>query len=118
MSERPHKKLEAWKKSMDLVSVVYELTRAFPANEEFGLKTQLRRAAISVPSNIAEGMTRRTQNDKSHFLNIAQSSISEIDTQADIALRLGYLGEESRKELDRYLVQVGRLLTGLAQSLR
>ena len=75
VNERPHKKLEAWKKSIDFVSLVYRETKSYPRDEEFGLKSQLRRAAVSVPSNIAEGLTRKSQNDKLHFLNIAQASL-------------------------------------------
>ena len=70
---------------MVLVTRIYDLTSRFPGNEEFGFKSQLRRAAVSVPSNIAEGLTRKTNGDKLHFLNIAQSSLSEIDTQTEIA---------------------------------
>jgi four helix bundle protein len=72
MNERPHKKLDAWKKSIALVTFIYEETKTFPRDEEYGLKSQLRRAAVLVPSNIAEGLTRKTKNDKLHFLNIAK----------------------------------------------
>jgi len=77
---RPLKKLMVYQKVMDFVVSVYELTESFPKNEEFGLKSQLRWAAVSVPSCMAEGLTRKTRADKLHFLNIVQGSLSEIDT--------------------------------------
>jgi four helix bundle protein len=70
MNDRPHKKLDLWKKAIELVTCLYEATRSFPREEEFGLKSQLRRAAVSIPSNIAEGMARRTNIEKIRFLNI------------------------------------------------
>jgi len=73
--------------------MIYDITKSLPTEEDYGLKSQLRRAAISVPSNIAEGLTRRTVNDKLHFLNIAQGSLSEIDTQVELCLRLKYFNE-------------------------
>jgi four helix bundle protein len=76
MNERPHKKLDVWRESIDLVTHIYELTKCFPREEEFGLKSQLRRAAVSVPSNIAEGLTRKTVVDKVRFLNISNGSLS------------------------------------------
>src|ERR1700690_3348439 len=87
---RPHKKLLLWQEAMALVVQVYELTKVFPREEEFGLKSQLRRASVSVVSNIAEGLARRSKNDKLRFLNISQASLSEIDTQIEISLRLHY----------------------------
>lgn len=88
INERPHKKLTVWKKSIDFVTTIYQVTQRFPRDEEYGLKSLLRRAAVSVPSNIAEGLTRKTLNDKLHFLNIAQTSLSEIDTQIEISKNL------------------------------
>ena len=118
INERPHKKLELWKESMELVSNIYEITKSFPKEEEFGLKSQLRRAAISVPSNIAEGLTRRTNVDKIHFLNIADGSLSEIDTQIEIALRLKYITNSDFTTLEEKMVIVEKLLSGLIRSLK
>ena len=75
VNERPHKRLRVWQKAIELVTSVYEVTAQFPREEEFGLKAQLRRAAVSVPSNIAEGLARRTKADKLHFLNMSQASL-------------------------------------------
>ncbi len=117
-NERPHKKLNLWQKAMDLVMKIYASTKEFPPREMYGLTTQLRRAAVSVPSNIAEGLTRRTKTDKLHFLNISQSSLSEIDTQMEISLRLGYLNEAVYDDAVTDLIDVQRLLGGLIRSIR
>lgn len=103
---------------MDLVSQVYKLTESFPRSEEFALKMQLRRAAVSVPSNIAEGLTRRSVNDKTHFLNVAQSSLSEIDTQVDIAFRLSFIDKNQYLELENNLINVQKLVSGLTRSFK
>lgn len=118
INERPHKKLEVWKKSIALVTVIYEKTKAFPQNEEYGLKSQMRRAAVSVPSNIAEGLTRKTRNDKLHFLNIAQSSLSEIDTQLEICFNMNYFEKTIYEMLEIQLVEIQKLLSGLSRSIR
>ena len=117
-NERPHKRLDLWKKAMEMVARIYEVTREFPKEEIYGLTSQLRRAAVSVPSNIAEGLTRRSVAEKLHFLNISQGSCSEIDTQAEIALKLGFLTEERFDMLEEHLVHVQRLLGGIIRSIK
>ena len=114
---RPHKKLIAWQKAIELVTIIYKITDLFPRKEEFGLSSQMRRAAISVPSNIAEGLTRKTNKDKLHFLNIAQSSLSEIDTQLEVSLNLGYLDEQKFGDIEKRLVEVQMLVSGLSRSI-
>ena len=116
-NDRPHKRLDLWKRAMEMVIVVYEATRGFPREEMYGLTAQLRRAAVSVPSNIAEGLTRRSIADKLHFLNFSQASLSEIDTQIEIAARLGFLGEEKYGIVQERLIHVQRLLGGLIRSI-
>ena len=116
MNGRPHKRLIAWQKAMALVSRVYEATNEFPRSEEFGLKPQMRRAAVSVPSNIAEGMTRRSNREKLQFLSYARASLGEIDTQTEIALRLEYVSKAEFESLERNLMDVQMLLSGLARS--
>jgi four helix bundle protein len=111
--QKPHKKLELWGKVIDLVAFVYDLTKEFPREEEFGLKAQLRRAAVSVPSNISEGLTRKTKKDKLHFLNIAQGSLSEIDAQVEVSRKLGYIGDTIEREANDRLSLVERMLSGL-----
>ncbi|GJQ21901.1 MAG: hypothetical protein HBSIN02_22560 [Bacteroidia bacterium] len=116
-NERPHKRLAVWKRSILMVKRIYEISASFPREEEFGLKAQIRRAAVSVPSNIAEGLTRRSKKDKVYFLNISDSSLSEIDTQLEIAKELGFITEQIFKEIEEHLVQVQRPLSGLIRSI-
>ena len=114
---KPHKKLDLWKKCIDFVVLIYRVTKSFPREEEFGLKSQLRRAAVSVPSNISEGLTRRTRKEKLRFLNIAQGSLSEIDAQIEISERLEFLSEDAVLEVNNLQTDVERLLSGLIRSL-
>ncbi len=116
-SYRPHKKLLLWQEAMALVVQVYESTRAFPREEEFGLKSQLRRASVSVVSNIAEGLARRSKNDKLHFLNISQASLSEIDTQIEISLRLQYIALTTFNLIQSQLIMIQKLLSGLSRNI-
>jgi four helix bundle protein len=118
LNERPHKRLDLWKKAIEMVAKVYEVTKEFPREEVYGLTSQLRKAAVSVPSNIAEGLTRRSAADKLHFLNISQASCCEIDTQAEIALKLGFFGEKKFDLLEEHLIHVQRLLGGLIRSIK
>jgi S23 ribosomal protein. len=118
INERPHKKLLVWSKSIDFVTLIYEETKQFPRDEEYGLKSQLRRAAVSVPSNIAEGLTRKSQNDKLHFLNIAQASLSEIDTQIEISLRLNHIDNARYQRIETHMIEIQKLLAGLSRKLK
>ena len=118
LNERPHKKLELWKEAIELVVLIYESTSNFPRAEEFGLKSQLRRAAVSVPSNISEGLTRRTNPDKIHFLNVADGSLSEIDTQLEISFRLKLIDNSKFNIIVSKLIVVQKLLSGLVRSLK
>lgn len=117
-SFRPHKKLLVWQEAMELVVQMYELTKIFPREEEFGLKSQLRRAAVSVASNIAEGLARRSKNDKLHFLNMSQASLSEIDTQIEISLRLHYIVSDAFDRVQSKLTRVQKLLSGINRNIR
>ena len=105
--------LNAWKKSMELVCDVYMTTAAFPKSETYGLASQMRRAAVSVPSNIAEGKGRSTDRDFAHFLCNSRGSLHELQTQIMIAGRLGYIKPETAKRLLEETKVVGRLLHGL-----
>ncbi len=116
-NQEPHKRLVAWQRSIDFVVVVYELTKRLPKEEEFGLKSQLRRASVSVPSNIAEGLTRKSKNDKVHFLNMAQGSVSEIDTQLIVCVKLGYIHDGVYEETRPRIVEIEKLLSGLINKL-
>ncbi len=91
----PHEKLDVWNKAMDFVVAVYKVTETFPKEEKFGLTSQVRGAAVSVPANIAEGAARNSSKEFAHFLSNAQGSASEVETELLIARRLGYLNENS-----------------------
>ena len=116
MLEKPHKKLDVWRMSMDLVTQVYKVTDKFPKEEKFSLSDQIRRSAISIPSNIAEGAARNTKKEFVNFLHIAQGSLSELDTQIDLAKRLKYIQEEIWKDLDITMERIDKMLTGLIRS--
>ena len=105
--------LDAWKLGMDVVCDVYKVTNAFPKEETFGLAIQMRRAAVSVPSNIAEGKGRASDRDLSVFLGYARGSLNELQTQALLAHRLGYIDEKARTELVAQIQHCRRVLSGL-----
>ena len=84
---------------MELVREIYQITSAFPKNEEYGLSSQMQRAAVSVPSNLAEGAARKGKNEFKQFLNIAQGSLNELDTQIELAHMLGYMASERHREI-------------------
>jgi len=112
---RRHYRLEVWKRGIKLVKSVYELTSGFPKDEQYGLVSQLRRAAISVPSNIAEGMARKGSRELLRFLNMASSSLSEVDTQLIIAGELGYV--HWNHEIFNEVAVESRLLAGFIRSI-
>jgi four helix bundle protein len=118
IDERPHRRLDVWKEAMELTCRVYEITSSFPGHEQYGLSSQLRRAAVSVPSNIAEGAARLGAKEFKQFLNIAQGSMSELDTQVELALRLGYISENTYLDLTRKLTQISKMLYGLTKSIK
>ena len=117
MAVQSYRDLEVWQKAMDLVTTVYDITKTFPETERFGLTNQLRRAAVSIPSNIAEGQGRRTTKDFLSFLYIARGSLMEVQTQFEIANRLEFVGPEVTTEFEGQTAIVGRLLNGLIRSL-
>jgi four helix bundle protein len=115
--KKPHRNLVAWQKGMDLVMEVYKLTQNFPERELYGLSSQLRRAALSVPSNIAEGAADRTQAQFSHFLSTALGSLNEIDTQLELSFRLGYLSESEFSKISVSLDECLAVTYGLRKSI-
>ncbi|MCZ8230485.1 four helix bundle protein [Flavobacterium sp.] len=110
-----HKDLEVWKKSMDLVLQVYQITNLFPDTEKFGLTSQMRRAAVSIPSNIAEGAARKSDKEFIQFLYIALGSLAEVETQYLIAIRLQYLNEDLK--VDNSINEVKSLIIGMKNYL-
>ena len=114
---KPHRRLVAWQKGMDLVLILYDITRDFPAQELYGLTSQLRRAALSVPSNIAEGAADRTQAQFYNFLSNVLGSLNEIDTQLELSFRLGYITEDKYKKINMLLDECLAVTYGLRKSL-
>jgi four helix bundle protein len=117
MPEKAHKKLVLWHKAVHLVVTVYEATRRFPASERFGLAEQMQRAAVSIPSNIAEGSARRSRKEYLQFAYMARGSLSELDTQVEIAGLLGYITPNQSSLLQAELDEVSRLLNGVISYL-
>lgn len=110
------KDLKVWQKSHVLVLEVYKITQGFPRNEEFGLTSQIRRAAVSIPSNIAEGFKRKSTKDSLHFYNIAEGSLEEVRYQLILARDLGYIDSEKYDELELIADEVSRMLCGWIKS--
>lgn len=117
MKVRNYQELIVWQKAMDLVEKVYGASRSFPREEIYGLTSQIRRAVVSIPSNIAEGQGRRTTPDFVRHLSIAYGSLREVETQIIIAARLNYLERSKCQELTKATAEVGRLINGLVSSL-
>jgi four helix bundle protein len=117
MPIQSYRDLDVWKRSMDLAVKVYQVTSEFPKSELYGLTGQMRRAAVSVPSNIAEGHNRRGR-EFPHFISIALGSLAELETQALIAQRIGLLPEASYAQLYSECDAIGKMLRVLEQRLR
>ena len=117
MSVKTHKDLELWKKAIDLVTSIYRVTEQFPKSEQYGLVSQLRRSAVSIPSNIAEGATRNYKTEFKQFLFVALSSASELETQLIISGKLNFIDKAIETELLNELNTVSRMLQGLIKSI-
>jgi four helix bundle protein len=113
-----YRDLLVWQKSMDLVVKSYELAKRLPSNEVYGLSSQIQRAAVSVPANIAEGYGRHHRGDYLHHVSIANGSLKELETHFLIAQRLAYLSEEQIATALQLTSELGRMLRALAQGLR
>jgi four helix bundle protein len=118
MSGKNYQDLHAWQKSMDLAVEVYRATKAFPKEELYGLTSQIRRAAISIPSNIAEGQGRKMPKEFLQFLRFSLGSLRQVETQLLIAHRVKYVADEQLTAIMGLAAQAGRLIQGLANSLR
>ncbi len=117
MVVQSYKDLDVWQKAVELVLSIYAATKEFPREELYGLTSQIRRAAVSVPSNIAEGRAKRSTKDFMRFLNIAYGSIAEVETQIIISHKLGYIEEEKAKFLSEEAARVGRMINGMLVGL-
>ena len=116
-TSRNYRDLIAWQKAMDLVDLIYTASRSFPKEELYGLTSQIRRAAVSIPSNIAEGQGRRTKGEFRQALSVAHGSIREVETQIMIARRQGFSAPTDEEEVLTLAAEVGRLTQGLMNSL-
>lgn len=113
MLELAHKKLDVWFSSTALVKEIYSTTKLFPKEEQFGLTSQLRRASVSVVSNLAEGLARYSDIEKKRFLEIARSSLVEIDAQIELAMQLEFCNKEKIQKIDELLNRTFAMLTNL-----
>ena len=112
-----YRDLIAWQKGIELVAAIYHVTQTFPKEELYGLTSQLRRAAVSIPSNIAEGQGRKSKAEFRHFLHNAAGSLMEVETQLTISAVLGYLRREKEADLLNRTNELGRIINGLILSL-
>jgi four helix bundle protein len=117
MSIQSYKDLVVWQKAMDMVENIYTCTKDFPSDEKYGLTSQMRRCAISIPSNIAEGNRRGTRKDYHQFILVAFASGAELETQLLIARRLGYLDDNQAQKMETLLDEIMRMLNALQQRL-
>ena len=120
MTNKPlssYRELIAWQKAIDLVTEIYSITKEFPREETYGLTSQLRRSAVSVPSNIAEGQGRATKGEFIQFLCHARGSLFELETQIVLAEKLGYITPETESQVALRITEVARILNGLLTSL-
>ena len=113
-----HKNLRVWHQSIEMVTSLYMMTKTFPKDEIFGLVSQIRRAAVSVPSNIAEGYARGTDREKLHFLRISSGSMSEIETQLMLSLNLRYISQEFYDEQSERITSLWKQLNALIGSVK
>ena len=115
---KTHKDLEVWKKSISLVTILYKLTKSFPKDELYGLIQQIRRSAVSVPSNIAEGAARNHKTEYIQFLYIALGSLSELETQCLIRKNLEYVNDQNYNSINDAIQEIRRMLLGLIKHLK
>ena len=115
---RTYKELDAWKLSMELAKKIYEITDTFPAREIYGLSSQMQRAAVSVPSNIAEGSGRNSKKEFVQFIYLSRGSLLELETQLELSKMLDYLHEEKYNNTARLIARVHKIINGLIFSLK
>jgi len=118
MAIQTYQDLTVWQKSMDLTALVYQTTKKLPKDELYSLTNQMRRAAVSIPSNIAEGQARHSTKEFIQFLRIAQGSKAELETQFLLCLKIGYLTDSDTEKIMNLLQEIGKMLTALIAKLR
>lgn len=116
MSSQTFRDVKAWQVAYQLTIEVYELTKKFPASEQYGLTSQLKRAVVSVPSNIAEGFGRRSLKEKDQFYSIAHGSLTEVENQCLIAAGVGYLNMRDLEQIEERIVEAHKILYGLRKA--
>ena len=112
------KSLVVWQKSVSLVTEIYHLTENYPKNEVFGLTSQIRRASLSIPSNISEGHSRRSSNDYIQFLKIARGSLAELETQILISKNLNFISEKQYQDFETKFLEIAKMLNSLITSIQ
>ncbi len=117
MLNLPYKKLKKWQKGIDLVQEIYEITRTFPKEEVFGITAQMRRSAISIPSNIAEGSQRTTNKDFALFISIAMGSLAELETQIIVSEKQKYISKEKYAQLNLQIEELSKMLRSFYKKL-
>ena len=117
-NDKSFRNLKVWQAAMALVEDVYRITKSFPHDERFGLTAQIRRAAVSIPSNIGEGKRRKTERVFLNHLDIALGSQAEVDVQLEIANPVGFLNDVDYRRLANHVDEIGRMLNGLIASMR
>jgi four helix bundle protein len=115
---KSHRDLEVWKRSVDLVTTVYEVTKTFPKEERYGITNQIRRAAVSIPSNISEGAARRHNKEFVQFLYVSLGSISELETQIIISQNLKFLSSNDSIKIQNELTELRKMILGLIRHIR
>jgi len=114
---KTHKDLKVWAKSIDLVTFIYKETKSFPKSELYGLTSQIRRSAVSVPSNIAEGAARTSKKEFVYFLSISLGSISELETQLIISKNLNFITNDVFDKLENEIISIRKMILGLKKSI-
>ncbi len=113
-----HRDLLVWQKSMDLVEAIYRITQKLPSHEQFGLVSQLRRAAVSIPSNIAEGYGRQSSGNYRQFLSVSRGSLLELETQIELCVRLDYLTKAETATVMSDITEISKMLTSLISKIK
>lgn len=118
MRSQSYRDLIVWQKGIELCCTVYQVCSAFPKSELYGLADQMKRAAVSIPSNIAEGQARQYAGEFRRFLSIANGSLAELNTQRIIAMKVGFLSQESSMSLEQKITEIRKMLYALTQSIK
>ena len=118
LKNKPHKTLDVWQKSIRLVEEIYRLVSLLPKSEEFGISNQIKRSAVSIAANIAEGAARQTKREFIQFLHMSQGSLSELDTHLEILDRLGFIQRHSKIKLSALMDDIDKMITRLIKSLK